>query len=325
MFILFTYRSKGVVHGDLTAFNVLLQGCSAQDQLPGDTRGFQAKLSDFGLARKLEGAQQSITVGSYGAMTHMAPEVLADKQVGYAGDVYSLGVIMWQMFTGSRPWAGLSHLQVTIAVGHDGKKLQWPEEMVEVLGPAGKRFAQLGDLCFTRDPDERPTASDMMEHLQQLYNDLQVGAVGGNTMLPLQGVVSVIHSSLVQKKPTVVIEEENEGDSTGDDDSNRQRPTNVNTLPAGVEPSNNTDDGSACADRVSAMITSHAASGAIATAVIRKMKLSLPSIPSTMSSSADESSTTCTTPEPDVVAATTSPASSAQTRRMTLRVPASTS
>lgn len=60
----------------------------------------------------LEPAQESVRTGAYGTLTHMAPEVISSNCLSRPADVFSLGVLLWQMVTGSRPWAGLSHVQV---------------------------------------------------------------------------------------------------------------------------------------------------------------------------------------------------------------------
>eukprot|EP00983_Pelagomonas_calceolata_P103018 1158870-Pelagomonas_calceolata.AAC.5 len=45
------------------------------------------------------------------------PETLVEGTISRATDIYALGVLLWAMYTGSRPWAGLSHAQVCGWVG----------------------------------------------------------------------------------------------------------------------------------------------------------------------------------------------------------------
>jgi serine/threonine protein kinase len=82
-----------------------------QDRPLPDDRGYSALVADFGFSRRLNHTAL-VHASSYGTITHMPPELLGRGLLGKAADVYSFGVLLWQMWTGSRPWAGLSHHQV---------------------------------------------------------------------------------------------------------------------------------------------------------------------------------------------------------------------
>jgi serine/threonine protein kinase len=47
----------------------------------------------------------------------MPPELVLHGTVSRAVDVYSFGVLLWQMYTGSRPWSGLTHSQIIMMIG----------------------------------------------------------------------------------------------------------------------------------------------------------------------------------------------------------------
>ena len=72
------------------------------------------------------GTSTKIVTRTYGCVTHMPPETLALGHVGKAMDVWSFGVLLWQLFTGSRAWAGLRLAVVIDNVVHKQKRLQWP-------------------------------------------------------------------------------------------------------------------------------------------------------------------------------------------------------
>src|SRR5215471_19274902 len=85
-------HAKGVLHRDLKPANIMLDG-----------RG-QAVITDFGLAAltdQLQGAE----VRS-GTPAYMAPEQLASKEVTAQSDIYSLGLVLYELFTGKRAWEG---------------------------------------------------------------------------------------------------------------------------------------------------------------------------------------------------------------------------
>lgn len=69
------------------------------------------QVADFGLSKSLD-IKTRIQTRTYGTITHQPPETLLHGLVSRETDTYSFGVLLWQMYTGSRPWAGMSHAQV---------------------------------------------------------------------------------------------------------------------------------------------------------------------------------------------------------------------
>lgn len=59
--------------------------------------------------------ETSISTGSYGTVTHMPPELLTTGRLSRSADTYAFGVLLWEMYTGQRPWAGMLQMQVRIA------------------------------------------------------------------------------------------------------------------------------------------------------------------------------------------------------------------
>lgn len=86
-------HSKGIIHGDLKSQNVLL---SAQGN---DPRRFQCKVGDFGFSRLTWNATH-INTYTCGAVRAMPPEVLKDGVLTLAADVYSFGILLWEVLAG---------------------------------------------------------------------------------------------------------------------------------------------------------------------------------------------------------------------------------
>src|SRR6202030_2500211 len=87
-------HDKGVIHRDLKPANVLL----AEDGIP--------KITDFGLAKKLDEVGKTQTGAIMGSPSYMAPEQAAgkSKELGPACDIYALGAILYECLTGRAPF-----------------------------------------------------------------------------------------------------------------------------------------------------------------------------------------------------------------------------
>src|SRR5438105_10350731 len=99
-------HARGVIHRDIKTGHVLL------------TEDGRAVLADFGLAWLLEGAHLTLTGGVIGTPEYMAPEQASGEPIDHRSDVYALGVVLFEMLVGERPFVAdtpiavlLKHLQ----------------------------------------------------------------------------------------------------------------------------------------------------------------------------------------------------------------------
>ena len=126
-------HDKGVLHRDLKPANVMI-----------DERG-QARIADFGLAA-LAGAVETRDIGS-GTPSYMAPEQRAGKEVTERSDIYSLGLVLYEAFTGRRAFEGLEQKDTAIAA---------PSSFVDGIDPALERIILQ---CLEREPKKRPSSA----------------------------------------------------------------------------------------------------------------------------------------------------------------------
>ncbi|GFR46279.1 hypothetical protein Agub_g7833 [Astrephomene gubernaculifera] len=150
--LIFLHENR-ILHGDLKAANVLL---SSSDL---DRRGFVAKVSDFGLSRVLAGNRKEIKTQTFGTVTHMPPELLSKGILSPSADVYAMGVLLWEAYSGDRVFKQLSDSEVILAVVTRKARPQFPPDTPH-------RFKYLAERCWAELPEVRPS-------LQQLYNELE--------------------------------------------------------------------------------------------------------------------------------------------------------
>ncbi|EGR32266.1 protein kinase family protein, putative [Ichthyophthirius multifiliis] len=142
-----------VLHCDLKSSNVLID------------ENRNVKLCDFGLSRiksKLNQKKNKIQeAGLIGTPQWMAPEVMRREQYQEHSDVYSFGMILWEMLTRNIPYKGMSHQQIYGTVGYD--------ELYEVPIPkiGIPRYLKLMKKCLNRLPESRPSFKDIVEEIQE--------------------------------------------------------------------------------------------------------------------------------------------------------------
>jgi tetratricopeptide (TPR) repeat protein len=141
----------GVVHRDFKSPNVML--------VPDGTNGeLRAVVTDFGLARASTGPDSTTltaTARITGTPAYMAPEQIEGKPVGAAADIYALGIVMYEMVTGRRPFTGEDSLAVAV------KRLTEPPPSPRSHRPDLDPVWEAVILaCLRRDPAERFTSAE---------------------------------------------------------------------------------------------------------------------------------------------------------------------
>lgn len=131
-------HNKGVLHRDLKPANIMLDG-----------RG-EALVTDFGLA----GIAAEITDIHSGTPAYMAPEQLAGREVTQKSDIYALGLVLYELFTGRRAFDGKTLEDITRARrnGHISR----PSTLVRDIDPAVERAIFR---CLEDDPSARPSSA----------------------------------------------------------------------------------------------------------------------------------------------------------------------
>ena len=154
-----TTHSRGLVHRDLKPSNIVL----VEEQ----GRANYVKILDLGLAQVLEGPPRDEDTPVVGTPDYLAPEQILNKPVDVRTDVYSLGVVFYQMLSGKLPFVGEGTSGArSVLYKHVNDK---PIPLTEALPPGSNVPEGLIDLvhdCLAKNPDNRPAdANEIVERM----------------------------------------------------------------------------------------------------------------------------------------------------------------
>ena len=162
-------HEQGMVHRDLKPANIILRPTG------------EPVLTDFGLARIMGGSHRTRTGMVLGTVFYMAPEQVLGEHVDQRADVYSLGVMLYELLTGRLPYEGENLAE--IMQQHLSAPLPDPREIVPDLPPA---LAEVVKRAMAKSPEERfQTASELKEALEAAF----VGKGAAAEPKPLGGTV----------------------------------------------------------------------------------------------------------------------------------------
>ena len=143
---------RGVIHRDIKADNILLE-----------SEGGRAMVTDFGIARAMEGGARLTQTGiAVGTPTYMSPEqAVGDRQVDGRSDVYSLGVVGYQMLTGRVPFTASNSMALLLK--HVSER---PQPILELRPETPRSLAEAVERALAKAPEARwSTAAAFSEAL----------------------------------------------------------------------------------------------------------------------------------------------------------------
>ena len=171
-------HDKGITHRDLKPANVMI------------TPEGRVKVLDFGLAKLAASVERDVEPGAsevvtesgaaltgegvvMGTAPYMSPEQLQAQAVDHRTDIFSLGIMLYEMATGKRPFQGTSGLGLASSILKDA-----PPPLTEVRPGLPRQLGRIVHHCLEKDPQRRfQSALDVRNELEELGEEIRSGPV----------------------------------------------------------------------------------------------------------------------------------------------------
>jgi eukaryotic-like serine/threonine-protein kinase len=154
-------HDRGLIHRDVKPGNILI----ADDG--------SVKVTDFGIARAVDHETVTRTAAVLGTAAYLSPEQAQGLDVDPRSDLYSLGVVLYELLTGDQPFSGDS--PVTVAYQHVQEPPRPPRDLDSSISPAAEAIAMR---ALAKNPVNR------YQHAEEMAEDVQAARVGAPVTAP---------------------------------------------------------------------------------------------------------------------------------------------
>jgi predicted Ser/Thr protein kinase len=145
---------NNIIHRDLAARNILLSHASGNG-VP--------KITDFGMSRLVEAENIGHTNSNIGPVFWMAPESISNRIYSKKSDVWSYGIVLYEIVAQSEPHKDKDVIEVAVAIRDNAMTPSIPSDCPPFL-------RELMELCWNKDPEKRPSFEDICEMFQKYLN-----------------------------------------------------------------------------------------------------------------------------------------------------------
>lgn len=184
-------HEKGLIHRDIKPANIWLE--TVVDESGGNKKIYRVKLLDFGMARLQEQTQGLTRHGMVvGTPFYMSPEQATSSKIDARSDLFSLGVVLYQLSTGMLPFQGETAISVMSALIKET-----PTPVHEVNPEIPRKLSRLIEKLLSKLSEDRPSnAINAAKQLEQLERDIGVASSASHRRVQTE---STTETGLVSK------------------------------------------------------------------------------------------------------------------------------
>jgi hypothetical protein len=164
-------HEQGIVHRDVKPANIVI-----------DEAG-HLKILDFGIAKVGDDSDLTATGSTIGTTSYMSPEQVQGKRLDHRSDIFSFGVVFYEMITGVLPFKGVNDAATILSILHDT-----PEPLSQRNPEAPRELQAIISKLLVKDPRKRyQDVKQVVPDLQHLLDDLKLGPSQETTVRTVPG------------------------------------------------------------------------------------------------------------------------------------------
>lgn len=193
-------HQRGMIHRDIKPANILL------DKSRGNTSVGEPILTDFGIARLQDASSSTVSYALVGTPLYISPEQAEGRTVSERSDLYSLGIVLYEMLTGAAPFHGDS--PIAIMMQHVHQQPEPPEQRNPRISPA---LSPVVLKSIAKDPQDRfPSATALTVAMAAALNIPLPASLSGTRSISHQSAFNSLQptgpvSGHVSQTPTLFV------------------------------------------------------------------------------------------------------------------------